>query len=104
MKTTELLVVLLAWYVPGFATAAFMTRRGHDSLAWVYAAWVGGALCVPAAVGWILLIEPRLVAARSSDHVVDLTDQPRRPSFELEARPYVRSGARPGPTTKRRIR
>lgn len=103
MQTTELVALLVVWYAPGFATAAVMNRRGQASLAWVYAAWIGGALCVPAAIGWTLVVEPRL-DGRGSDDVVDLTDQPLDPTFGPLERPHAPSGARPGPTTKRRIR
>ena len=114
MHTTELVAVLVAWYGPGFATAAVMTRRGHAPLPWIYAAWIGGALCVPAAAVWTLVVEPRLDGRNRDDVVVDLTTQPRGPAFEATRHPPTPSVdtpsvdtpslARPGPTTKRRIR
>ena len=57
------LVVLLAWYVPGFLAARSMARRGHDPLPWIYAAWIGGALAAVAAAVWVHLSEPPALEA-----------------------------------------
>ncbi len=52
MRSFEPFVILFVWYAPGFIAAHAMTRRGHDPMPWIFAAWVGGALCVIAALVW----------------------------------------------------
>ncbi|WP_436793202.1 hypothetical protein [Actinospongicola halichondriae] len=53
MRSIEPFLILFAWYAPGFAAARAMARRGHDPLPWIYAAWIGGALTVIAALVWV---------------------------------------------------
>lgn len=52
MRGFQPFVILFVWYTPGFLVARAMARRGHDPVPWVLAAWIGGALCVVAAVVW----------------------------------------------------
>lgn len=81
MSTPMVLAVLVAWYAPAFAVAAVMARRGHDPLAWSFAAWIGGWLVLPAA-----LLSARTSHAAPSTHpapevdiTVDLTTPEREP-------------------------
>lgn len=73
MSTFEVLFVLLLWYIPGFLTAAVMARRGHDPLPWIYAAWIGGVLCLVAALA-------RLAAGRAHAALDEGTAGDTRPS------------------------
>lgn len=58
MSTLQLLATLAIWYLPGALAARWMIHRGHEPLAWVYAAWIGGALALVAALIWFLFTRP----------------------------------------------
>ncbi len=64
MRSVEPFVILFTWYAPGFVAARAMTRRGHDPLPWIYAAWIGGALTVVAAVIWARVVAHNQPSAR----------------------------------------
>ena len=70
MRTLELGALLALFYGPGFITAAVLTRRGHDGLAWTYAAWMAGVLIVPVAVAWVVYLRRSVVA--EADRARDL--------------------------------
>jgi hypothetical protein len=78
MQSVSPIIVLVCWYVPGAIAARAMIRRGHEPLAWIYAAWIGGALCAVAAVAWTWFAPP---PPRSVEH----SDRPVVPAVDRKA-------------------
>lgn len=74
MSTLHVFSTLALWYVPGFLAAHHMSRHGHDALPWVFAAWIGGVLLVPVAIGW--RVWRRHVDHTDDEVVIDLTGSP----------------------------
>lgn len=82
MESAQPFVILFAWYVPGFLAAWSMSRRGHDPMPWIYAAWIGGALTAVAAALWVWIhglgsTEP-IPRPQSPDGSVPTPSAPRR--------------------------
>ena len=76
MESAQPFVVLLAWYAPGFLAARVMSRRGHDPLPWIYAAWIAGALTAVAAVAWVRFTSTRSPEVRHTEPRPTLVSAP----------------------------
>lgn len=61
------LLTLSFWYGTGFLAAATMIRRGHQPVPWIFAAWIGGALCIVAALAWAIARKLGPTSAARSD-------------------------------------